>query len=224
MSALTSPSAVDIYLVRHGTTHWNLEGKWQGETDTELAPQGVAEAEAEGATFSDLGVTFDAAYCSDLKRAHHTAELLCSAACGTPGMTPVPARALRECSLGAFEGMHKGDIFDQYAHVFEKLQSLPAQERVQTSYFDGLETPADISRRVVDFIKGVVAPAHAGQSVLLVTHSVILESVLAVLDGKAFDGISMRRLAWIHATIDGDELTIKHLDGFTFEDGLCVTK
>ena len=30
---------------RHGTTTWNLAKRWQGQQDTELAPEGIAQAE-----------------------------------------------------------------------------------------------------------------------------------------------------------------------------------
>ena len=33
-----------LYLVRHGETEWNKNGKVQGRTDTELSPEGVAQA------------------------------------------------------------------------------------------------------------------------------------------------------------------------------------
>ena len=33
---------------RHGTTTWNLAKKWQGQQDTELAPEGIQQAEETG--------------------------------------------------------------------------------------------------------------------------------------------------------------------------------
>ena len=32
-------------MCRHGTTTWNLAKKWQGQQDTELAPEGLRQAE-----------------------------------------------------------------------------------------------------------------------------------------------------------------------------------
>ena len=35
---------VEIILVRHGLTLWNVEGRIQGISDTELAPEGLRQA------------------------------------------------------------------------------------------------------------------------------------------------------------------------------------
>ena len=52
----TSAAAVTVYFIRHGTSEWNLLKKWQGETDTLLAPQGEAQARAEGELLRAAGV------------------------------------------------------------------------------------------------------------------------------------------------------------------------
>ena len=38
-----------VYFIRHGTSEWNLLGKWQGQTDTLLAPEGEEQARSTGA-------------------------------------------------------------------------------------------------------------------------------------------------------------------------------
>lgn len=104
-----------VFFLRHGTTPWNQEGKWQGEIDIELAPEGIKEAEAQSKAFVDSGIHFDAVFSSDLKRAFRTAEIVSA----PHGVVPVPQQALRECSLGEFEGMHKQDIHGpKYEHIF----------------------------------------------------------------------------------------------------------
>jgi len=69
-------NVVVVYLMRHGTSEWNLLKKWQGVTDTQLAPEGVKQARDAGMTLSLDGIVFEDAICSDLRRAHHTCELL----------------------------------------------------------------------------------------------------------------------------------------------------
>ena len=91
--------ACTFYIIRHGTTEWNKQGRWQGEKDTELAPEGIQEAQTAAAAFVESGVSFSAVYCSDLKRAHLTAQILS----GPSDIEPQPRAELRECSLGEFE-------------------------------------------------------------------------------------------------------------------------
>jgi len=201
-----------VYILRHGTTPWNQEGKWQGETDIELAPEGIVEAEKQSAAFTSAGVKFDAVWASNLKRAHRTAEIVSA----PHGVVPVPSAALRECSLGEFEGMHKSDIHSKYEHIFNRLKALPHEERINSAYFEGLETPADMSKRVSALMLQAAA-AHAGQNLLMVTHSTVIESLLATRWGYFYDGIGMRRLAWLRCHVrHNGTITLEELDGFKF--------
>jgi len=142
-----------VYIVRHGTTNYNLDGRWQGEINTELAPQGIEEAKAAATSFIDSGISFDAAYCSNLNRAHHTAKILSE----PHGLVPTPCSALREPCLGEFEGLHKSVIHgEKYQHIFERLEGLPHQERLNAAYFVGLATPQQVADKVVAFLRDTV--------------------------------------------------------------------
>ena len=63
-----------LYIMRHGETAWNVEGRLQGQTDTELNENGVrlAKVTAEGLK----NIPFDLGISSPLRRAKHTAELV----------------------------------------------------------------------------------------------------------------------------------------------------
>ena len=60
-----------LYLVRHGQTAWNKEGRAQGHSDTELDEDGRAQARSLVAAFS--GVEVRRVLSSDLKRSAETA-------------------------------------------------------------------------------------------------------------------------------------------------------
>ena len=99
----------------------------------------------------------------------------------------------------------------EFADIFEQLASLDHEARINASYFDGLESPATMSARVETLLRRLAAEAEAGAgagagagaapTILCVTHSTIIESVLASLYGKWFDGIDMRRLAWLECRL-----------------------
>ncbi|KAL1510892.1 hypothetical protein AB1Y20_005724 [Prymnesium parvum] len=198
-------AATTVYFVRHGTSEWNLLGKWQGQTDTLLAPEGEVQARKAGAALHAQGVRFHAVVCSDLRRASRTAAIL-AAACALPDSSaarpaPLHDARLRECSLGEFEGLHKSEIFgSRYAALFRRLASLPHEARIRTPYFDGLETPAQIAARALAAAADAAARAPAGGCVACVTHSVILESLLATAFSKDFEAVHTRTLAWIRCS------------------------
>jgi broad specificity phosphatase PhoE len=207
-----------VYICRHGTSEWNLLSKWQGVTDTALAAEGVLQAEKQAAAFIDAGIRFDGCVCSDLSRARTTAGILC----GRHKISPIVDPRLRECSLGEFEGLTKGEIFGpKYEHIFARLKSLPQEDRMHASYFDGLETPAQISGRVTRCLIERLRMDETVSSLLVVTHSTVMESVLAVLFSVNFDGIHMRTLAWMRLVFRDDEFfELVEMDGIHCDEGV----
>ena len=65
-----------LYLMRHGETLLNREGRLQGQIDTELDAEGIAEAERAGAFVKAQGLVFDRVYSSHLSRAVDTAAFV----------------------------------------------------------------------------------------------------------------------------------------------------
>lgn len=80
-----------IYLLRHGATACNAEGRYQGRTDIPLSPAG--RAALIPADFSP-----EAVYVSPLARAAETAAIL------FPAAAQIPVPALAEMDFGVFEG------------------------------------------------------------------------------------------------------------------------
>ena len=60
--------------IRHGETDWNLQGKFQGQTDTLLNEVGIEQAARASHVVSHLGI--DLIISSKLKRAIKTAEII----------------------------------------------------------------------------------------------------------------------------------------------------
>eukprot|EP00933_Yihiella_yeosuensis_P049921 TRINITY_DN4751_c0_g1_i1.p1 TRINITY_DN4751_c0_g1~~TRINITY_DN4751_c0_g1_i1.p1 ORF type:complete len:234 (+),score=35.04 TRINITY_DN4751_c0_g1_i1:80-781(+) len=196
-AADVSRTKLDIFVCRHGTTTWNLEKRWQGEQDTDLAEEGILQAEATAKVLASRAELrgVKKIFCSDLKRAHRTAEIYAKEL----GCEVVVEPRLREPCLGNFEGMVKKDIYSTYSELFERLAKMGQQERLLEPYFEGLETPLATCLRVEETAKQVFSELPLDQqAVLFVSHSKVLEAVLAKVFGKFYEGVHTTPCAFFH--------------------------
>lgn len=86
-----------IYMMRHGTTLFNVQHKIQGWCDAPLTQEGIDQAKLTGKYFRDHGIVFDHAYCSTSERASDTLELVTD-------MPYTRLKGLKEWNFGEFEG------------------------------------------------------------------------------------------------------------------------
>ncbi len=94
-----------LYLVRHGETDWNAEGRLQGGRDVPLNDVGRVQASEVAQKLRELDPrTEDLAYlCSPMSRARETMEILRREMGMAPGHYRVDER-LRELTFGDWEG------------------------------------------------------------------------------------------------------------------------
>ncbi len=101
----------EIYVLRHGETLWNREGRMQGGRDSPLTPLGRAQAEAMGRLLAAAGVTAQShdLLCSPQGRALATAErVLAQYARGGGRIVTDPD--LREIAMGLWSGLTRDEI------------------------------------------------------------------------------------------------------------------
>ncbi|HEX7820928.1 MAG TPA: histidine phosphatase family protein [Sphingobium sp.] len=97
----------EIYLLRHGETEWNAEGRFQGHLDSPLNSRGIAQAQAAAQRLTGVAHTVDAMFSSPLGRARQTADILRSLA--TYPSVQWDGR-LQEVSVGSWDGLTHIDI------------------------------------------------------------------------------------------------------------------
>lgn len=104
-----------IYVVRHGETTWNAEGRRQGSLDSPLTERGVKQAVAAGRALRQLLVARRDVVleCSPLGRARRTAEILCREL-GWPETAIVIQPLLAELRQGTWEGLTPPEIDARY--------------------------------------------------------------------------------------------------------------
>lgn len=88
-----------LYIIRHGETVWNTEGRLQGRADIELNENGIRLARVTARGMADI--PFDLAITSPLKRARQTAELVL----GERKVPILEDDRLEEITFGEWEGL-----------------------------------------------------------------------------------------------------------------------
>lgn len=155
-----------LYLIRHGLTEGNLDGRYVGTTDLDLCEQGVAELLAlkEEYEYPMVGRV----YASPLKRCVETARLL------YPEITPVTVEDIREYSFGNFEN-----------HTPEELKADPTYRKwlssAQEVIPEGAEDMEEFKERVLKGFHSIVLDMmkHQISEAAVVTHAGVIMSFLA---------------------------------------------
>lgn len=160
-----------IYIVRHGETKWNAEGRIQGHTDIGLSERGKEQARAAARRLA--GVHIDVAYSSDLSRTTDTARIIL----GERNIPFHPLPDLREYNKGVFEGLTAEEYRDRYPHLYEA-------SLVNDPDFapPGGETIRQCQARLSGFVESL-RERHLDEDVLLVGHGGSLRSGIVALLG-----------------------------------------
>ncbi|MGA8535482.1 MAG: histidine phosphatase family protein [Candidatus Tumulicola sp.] len=168
--------------MRHGATAWNAAGRFQGQSDVELSPEGRAQARATSQHLSPERI--DAIFASDLARALETARIVAE----PHGVAVTADPRLREFDFGTWEGLTWAEI----TATRPELRDLGATA-AQRYRPEGGESFADVAARVRAFVDEVTA-GNRGH-IVVVTHAGPLHAMLDVLgvfaEGDA--GESLRR-------------------------------
>lgn len=144
----------DIYLIRHGQTVLNAEGRVLGQLDIGLTDEGVEEVKRLALHLKEQGVQPQRIYTSPLLRAIRTAELLQN----NLGGVIEEDNALREINYGEHEGIDRQGLREiEYGYSRLKMQE------------GNGETVEDVEQRILPFLKSVLQTDE--DSILIVTHA-----------------------------------------------------
>lgn len=147
-----------LYLVRHGQTDWNVEGRWQGQSDVPLNDTGRKQAAAMATALAHAGL--QAIYASDLIRAVETAQALAE----TTGIKVQYDPRLREIHQGEWQGLLASDIQARYGDAFQRRRQNPLNVHPP-----GGETVRQVQRRVISAVEEILAKHPYGQ-VAIISH------------------------------------------------------
>lgn len=160
-----------IYIVRHGETEYNREGRLQGWIDASLNDCGIELARETGRGMKSEGIRFDAAFSSPLIRARRTAELILHETGSECGL--IIDERLKEIHMGCFEGRKfRGEECEVDRELIQSFFGEPSPELS----FPGGESIRDVMDRTRGFLREIAADAD--RAVLAVTHGCALRCML----------------------------------------------
>ncbi len=154
-----------LYLMRHGQTEWNVEGRVQGWNDTPVNPKGIDQARFAGEKLANEEI--ETVYASDLKRAKKTAEIV-SAALDLPLHY---TNRLREMDFGKATGVKKTDLPAKFPYIYAAFNDLNNLERYDIRYPEG-ESIGEVQQRFMKFVTKLLEDRR--QKVLIVTHGMLV--------------------------------------------------
>ena len=97
---------INLILIRHGQSQWNLENRFTGWYDADLTKKGLEEADKAGLLIKELGLKFNYGFTSFQTRAIKTFEtILKSSEINIPHVTK--AWQLNERHYGGLQGLNK---------------------------------------------------------------------------------------------------------------------
>ncbi len=193
-----------IILVRHGTTAWNEQGKYQGVIDEHLSDKGRQEAERAAERLQSENIK--AVYASYLSRARETAEIIAR----PHGLEVVVIPEVGEIDFGHWEGLTARQIIDKFGEDTYRVW----MEDPENAVIAGGERMTDFSDRVYGGFTRVVE-AHPEDTVVMVTHGGALMALCCRLENQ--DLSCYRRYIHQNAAIsvvelEGTSIKLKELN------------
>jgi broad specificity phosphatase PhoE len=195
-------------LWRHGQTMWNLEHRFQGQTDIPLDATGEAQADLAARRLATLRPA--AIYSSDLSRAQQTAAPLAR-------LTGVPVtleKDLRERFGGDWEGLSDAEIRERY----------PA-ERATWNPPNGEPTLA-VADRVAGALTRIAETLEDGQLAIAVSHGAALrlgmERILGIFTGDIAVLGSLANCSWSVLELRGARWRLNEYNAGTLPDPVVI--
>ncbi|MBU0975665.1 MAG: histidine phosphatase family protein [Patescibacteria group bacterium] len=152
-----------LYIVRHGQTDYNAQGKYIGTHDIPLNKTGCNEAVKARKIVRNIN--FDRIYCSPKRRCIETARLIC------PTTNLIIDHSIRERNVGVFEGLTKDEAQKKFPELYARVIT-----RIWDEAPPGEETITDVEGRIFNFL-GRLQANLKNETCLIVTHGFISKMI-----------------------------------------------
>lgn len=149
-----------VYLVRHGRTALNADGRLRGLADPPLDDVGVAEARAVASVIAALRPAY--VFSSPLDRAAHTARIIAEAA----GVFATTDDRFNDRDYGPWTGERKADVIAEWGSV----DTAP-----------GVEPVDDVLARARPALDDMLEES-AGGDIVIVSHDAVIRPLITSID------------------------------------------
>ncbi|MDO4295311.1 MAG: histidine phosphatase family protein [bacterium] len=161
---------MDIYIVRHGQTDWNLCGKMQGHTELPLNETGRQQARDMAEML--VGKQITEVYCSNMQRAVETASIIAERL----GVSAYMTEGLKEKGYGEIEGLTMDEAKQRYPQDMETWLKNPWENCLPG---EGSETGMQVLQRAYSSWCDILERAKG--NIVIVTHGGTILTLLGYL-------------------------------------------
>ncbi len=155
-----------VILVRHGETEWNVQGRYQGRSETDLSARGRDQADRLAGRLAEVRI--DSIFSSPLRRTMATAEAVARGR----ALRVVPVPELIEIGHGEWEGLTVEEVKQKFSGFWDAWQREP--HLVQ---FPGGESLSEVRSRVVSALRRILRTDSA-EIVLVCGHDAVNKVIL----------------------------------------------
>jgi 2,3-bisphosphoglycerate-dependent phosphoglycerate mutase len=191
-----------LVLLRHGLSEWNIQNRFTGWHDVDLADAGMAESRQAGQALCDAGFQFDKAYTSLLKRAIRTLWVVLDQL-DQMWIPVVRDWRLNERHYGALQGLNKAETAAKYGQqqvliwrrsyntppppVSEEDERFPGNNPryagIEKNRLPKTECLKDTVERVTEYWNETLSrEIRSGKRLLIVAHGNSLRALVKYID------------------------------------------
>ena len=188
-----------LILVRHGQSTWNLENRFTGWVDVDLATQGKIEAEKAGLLIKNQNINIDFYYSSFQLRANNTLKIIQKILDSKKDF--IRAWQLNERHYGELTGLNKIETAKKIGKdkVFEFRRSwdvkpgklsressyhplnIETYQKIPKEFIPDTESLKDTYNRVLEYFKKEIQPKLIDKNILISAHGNSIRSLCKYL-------------------------------------------
>ena len=170
-----------IFLIRHGETNWNKEGRFQGQIDIPLNDNGKNQARK---TFEYLkNISFSKAFSSSMNRPYETAQIILQ---NNKDIKIKKIDSLIEISHGLWEGKLEEEIKEKWPTLLQNWHDKPEEVIMPEG-----ESIKNVSERSKEAFNKICLSQKNSDQTLLVAHDAVNKTLICNILGMNYSNIWM---------------------------------